>query len=239
MLMFKGNMRARRRRAWAGYLWLILPGAAIAVAFSLLRKGALFVTGPIALPYPVFALSGVFLWQCFTDGLVGPLQNLARERHVLAVTATPHSAVLMAGLLENLFALAVRMALLLVVLLAFTVAASSYWLMVPLMALLMLLCGFGAGLLLSPIGQLYDDIGSMIAIASAFGLFFLPVIYPIPTTSVLAWNPLVAVIDAAHAWMAGASAPILPFVAVALTVVLIPFGWVIVSRARPHIAARA
>ena len=239
LLMFKANMQSRQRRAWAGYLWLVLPGAAIALAFSLLRRGELFVTGPIPLPYPVFALSGVFLWQCFTDGLTGPLQNLARERHILAVTATPHGAILLAGLLENLFALAVRMALLLAVLFAFGVEADLAWLLVPLMAVLMLLVGFGFGLLLSPVGQLYDDIGSLLAIASAFGLFVLPVIFPIPATSLLAWNPLVAVVDTAHAWMAGATAPHLPWVAAALAAILLPAGWVVVDRARPHIAARA
>lgn len=119
MLLFRGNMRVRQRRAWAGYLWLVLPGIAITIAFSLLRHGSLFVVGPIALPYPTFALSGVFLWQCFTDGLTGPLQVLNRERYFLSVNAAPHGAILLAGVLENLLALGVRMALLLVAMLIF------------------------------------------------------------------------------------------------------------------------
>lgn len=239
MLLFKGNLRARQRRAWAGYLWLVLPGLAITVAFSLLRRAELFVTGPMDLPYPIFALSGVFLWHCFMDGLTGPLQNLGRERHLLAVTVTPHAAILIAGVLENLLALTVRMALLLGAMLAFGVDASPLWLLVPSAAVVMLLTGLGIGLLIAPIGQLYDDVGSLIAVASAFGLFLLPVVYPIPANSILAWNPLVAVVDAAHAWMAGTSAPTLPIAAATLAALLIPIGWVAVNRARPHIAARA
>lgn len=239
MLLFRGNMRVRRRRAWAGYLWLVLPGIAITIAFSLLRHGSLFVVGPIALPYPLFALSGVFLWQGFTDGLTGPLQALNRERYFLSVNAAPHGAILLAGVLENLLALGVRMALLLVAMLIFQVAVSPFWLLIPLAALSIFLLGLGCGMLVAPVGQLYDDVGALIGIASGFGLFLVPAIYPIPATSLLAWNPLVAVVDAAHAWMTGAPAPQLPIVAVVLAVALLPLGWLAVTLARPHIAARA
>lgn len=239
VLLFRGNVRARRRRAWAGYLWLIAPGIALAAAFSLLRQGALFATGTIAIPYPVFALSGIFLWQCFTDGLSGPLQTLNRERHFLAVTPAPQAAIVLAGVLENLLALGVRMALLLAVLVVFGLSPHGRWLFVPLAAVMMLGLGLCLGLLVAPVGQLYDDMTSLIGLVQGFGLFFLPVIFPVPATSVLAWNPLVTVIDAAHAWIAGAAAMRFPLTAAGLIAVLLPAGWHTVARARPHIAARA
>lgn len=238
-LLFRSNLRARHRRALAGYLWLVLPGVVIAIAFTLLRKGSLFASGPIHLPFALFALSGIFLWQCFVDGLTGPLQNLQRERRFLAVTPAPQEAVLLAGIMDNLLAVGVRMLLLGAVMLMFGLAPSLYWILVPCTAVVMLFCGLSIGMLIAPIGQLYDDISAIITIVSAYGLFCLPIIYPIPASSLLAWNPLVGVIDTAHAWMGGTAASFSMFAAIVFIALLLPVGWAALWIARAHVAARA
>jgi lipopolysaccharide transport system permease protein len=238
-LLFLANMRSRHRRAVIGYAWLIIPGIITAIAFTLLRKYNIFGTSETGLPYPLFVLSGMFLWQSFVDAMTLPVQQLIQQRHFLSVVPAPYEAVLLASAGDVLVNLAVRMTILWFAIAAFGLPVKPEWLLMPLAGLAMVIAGFTVALLAAPFAQLLDDVASIIGLIGTFGLFLLPILYVIPPESILALNPLVAAMDAARAWMAGEAAPesFAPLIIVA--VVSLPLGWLLNSLARPHLAARA
>jgi lipopolysaccharide transport system permease protein len=98
--------------------------------------------------------------------------------------------------------------------------------------------GLGAGLLLAPIGLLYDDIGRSIALLLSFGFFVTPVVYPIPAASPLAYNPLVPVFDTVRGFLAGNGVVPGFWTVTAAGAALLILAWLFHRLARPHFVAR-
>lgn len=236
--LFVANMRVRRRRVFLGYLWLVVPGAMTALAFTLLRRGKFFETPDIEFSYPLFILSGMFLWQSFSDSLTSPTQQLLNHRHFLSVVPARFESIILAAIGEILINLAIRMSLLLAAMAFFGLSPSIFWLLVPLAGFLMVLLGLVCGLLVAPATQLVGDFANLLGLVASFGLFLVPVIYPIPADSILAYNPMVPVMDAARAWMVGSmhGASLLPGMIFCL--IGLPFGWIVNVLSRPHLIVR-
>lgn len=238
-ILLRTNLRSRYRRTLFGYAWLAVPGLVSAIAFSLLRKGELLVIGPVQLPYPLFVLSGVFLWQAFVDALNLPTQQLIQQRRFLSLVPAPFEAVVLAALGEILLISAVRFAILLAAMAVFALPVHASWLLMPAAMLCMVAIGLVAGLFLAPFAQLYDDVASLTGLVATFGIFLGPVFYPVPDHSWFALNPLGWPIEAMRDWMAGSVADSgVVWLWLAALALLVPIWW-LNRLSRPHIAARA
>ena len=114
----------------------------------------------------------------------------------------------------------------------------------PLGILSLVMVGFMAGLLLTPIGLLYSDVSQSIPIAALLLMFLTPVLYPQPTGGiagfVAGWNPLTPLVNATRDWLTtGATGQLDGFLMVTgVTAVLLVVGWVIYRLALPHIISR-
>jgi len=69
------SIRSRHRRAWLGYLWLFVPAIATAAACPALRYNNIIVVRDTLIPYPLFALTGMLLWQGFVEGITMPMPS--------------------------------------------------------------------------------------------------------------------------------------------------------------------
>lgn len=238
-LLLRTNLRARHRRALLGYLWLIIPGAAFALVFGLLRKGGIITVGSTGIPYLLFVLSGVFVWQGFVDAVTIPTRQLSQIARFLSLVPAPFEAVVIAALGDVLLNLANRVAVLFVTMLVFAVPVQASWLLIPLFALAMVLAGFVIGLLAAPVALLYDDVARIMAMLASFGMLLVPVLFPIPEASLLARNPLAGTLAGLREAIVGTVdvGPMTLLVAAAL-VLLIP-AWRFNVTARPHLAAQA
>lgn len=238
-LLFRANLRSRHRRTLLGYAWLAIPGLILAVTFTFLRKNALIETGEVAVPYPLFVLSGMFLWQSFGDAVSIPIQQLNQQRRFLSLVAAPFQAVLVAALGEVLLNLAVRLAILLIAAFAFQLAPAASWALVPLAGVGMVASGFAVSLLVAPLAQLFDDVATILGMVVTYGMLVSPVLYPIPSESLLALNPLSWLLIAARDWMAGIAASASVWYAFLVPAIVLVPAWFINAVSRPHIAARA
>lgn len=238
-LLFRANLRSRNRRTLLGYLWLAIPGLVMAITFTFLRKSALVVTGDVALPYPLFVLSGMFLWQSFGDAINLPIQQLNQQRRFLSLVPAPFEAVLIAALGEVLLNLAIRLAILAMTMIAFGLPPAFGWFLVPFAGIGMVAVGFAVGLIIAPFAQLFDDIAPLASMAVTFGMLLSPVLYPIAPGSILALNPLAGPLMNVREWMAGLPATASVWPGLVVTIVLLVPGWVLNRISRPHIAARA
>ena len=222
------------------YLWLFLPSLAFMGVFVAIRSQEVLLIGEVGIPYGVYVLSGMILWQGVNEAISMPIAQLGAHRQFLFRAAVPHEVVLLAGLGEVLFNSAIRLLLLLVVALIAGIPVAASWAMVPVASLSLTLLGLGIGLCLAPYGMLFDDIARGIALLSSALLLATPIVYTLPPGSPLRFNPLVPAIEAGRAWLAGGSAPmpgaLLIQILVALALVVI--GWAQYRSARPHLAAR-
>ena len=237
--LFRRNLQARHRRAWLGYLWLLLPTLGTTVVWMYVQSRNIVNVGSTGAPYALYVLSGTILWQVFVDALNAPLQQLSASRQLITRSRVPHEALILAGTYEVVLNCAVRLMVLIPVLIVFRAPIGLSLLLVPLGVAALLVFGLAVGLLLAPLGMLYDDVSRAIALVTGFLFFLTPIVYPTPATGILHLNPITPLLDTTRAWLLGVAARSGGFVivtTVALAALLV--AWMFERLARPHMVAR-
>lgn len=242
--MARRQIVARYRRSVLGYLWLLLVPLSTALAWLYVRaSGALQLTGTGA-PYPLYILAGLFVWQGFLRMLNAPLQQVNASRAIISKIRSPWEAVIAAGWVEAVFEFAIF-----VLVLAVAIPLLGAWpgmgllaALLPTMALLLL--GAALGLILVPLGLLFDDVPRAVAVGITFLFFVTPIVYRPPSSALgtitFRLNPVAVLLDAARAALIG-DAPVAPALVLPWTLVaLVAFlgGWIAMRVAVPHLVAR-
>jgi lipopolysaccharide transport system permease protein len=236
--LFRSNVQARHRRAWLGYLWLLLPTIGTTLVWVYVQSRQIVAVRATGLPYTVYALSGIIFWQVFSESLLSPLQQFGSNKPLITRSRVPHEALILAGLLETLFHCAIRLLILIAVVIAFGVTVDAAAVLVPLGVLALALMGLALGLLATPMGLLYDDVGRALTMMTGFWFFLTPVVYPTPARGFLRFNPVSPLLETTRQWLT-ASAPIRNFAAVTgATIVVLIAAWLLHRLARPHVVAR-
>lgn len=234
--LFAAQLRGRSRRSVLGYLWLVLPAAAVTILCLYLQSLGVLAAGPIGMPYPLYVLSGVLLWQIFVEALNQPVQQLLAARHLISRSPVPHEAILIGAALDVLLSAAVRLALLLAAFWVYAPGLPGPGLALGIAALI--LFGFSIGLWVAPWALLYDDARHALTMAITFWFFLTPIAYRPVAQGLIGLNPVTPLLGTARSSLAegGVSAGLLP-VTVAAAVLLLA-GWLLYRLARPHIVER-
>jgi lipopolysaccharide transport system permease protein len=242
--LFIRDISARYRQSMLGYVWAFLPPIVGTFTFVLLSRSGVLATGETSIPYPAYVMIGTLLWQVFADAINSPIRTVTAAKSMLAKINFPREAILLSGVLEVLFNFLIRLVLLVATFIYFGIVPP---LTTPLafVAVLAILClGFMIGVLLTPVGLLYTDIGLAISMVLSFWMLFTPVVYTPPSTGTLAiltkLNPVSPLIVTAREWMAvGAASQFWPALGVTLvTLVLLFIGWVLYRLAMPILVER-
>ena len=238
------NISAQYRQSLLGYCWAFLPPLFnMAIWVFLNSKNIIRIEDP-GIPYPVFVLVGTVLWQLFTESLNSPLRSVNDSRGMLSKINFPREALVLAGVGEVLFNFAIRVVLLITIFLWFGMPLPKTILLVPLGLVSLVGLGLMIGVILTPLGTLYADVGRGVMFATQFWFFLTPVVYPMPQEGAGAfltqWNPVSFLLLTTRDWMTtGASEHLTGFVIVsALSLVLLMFGWLLYRISMPHIIAR-
>lgn len=236
--LFLSNVRARHRRSWLGYVWLLLPTLATTAIWTYIHTRGVIAIAPTAVPYPVYVLAGTVLWQVFVDALNAPLQQLQASRQLITRSRVPHEALILAGVFEVLLNCAARLLVLLPALLFFAVPIGPRTLLLPLGIAALLLLGLALGMLIAPAGLLYDDVGRAVALATGFWFFLTPVVYRAPADGLLRLNPVTPLLETTRGWLTS-NGTARGFGAVTLAALVTLFAaWLVQRIARPHTVAR-
>lgn len=234
--LFAAQLRGRSRRSALGYLWLVLPAAAVTILCLYLQSLGVLAAGPTGMPYPLYVLSGVLLWQIFVEALNQPVQQLLAARHLISRSPVPHEAILIGAAFDVLLSAAVRLALLLAAFQVYAPGLPGPGLALGVAALI--LFGFSIGLWVAPWALLYDDARQALTMATTFWFFLTPIAYRPVAHWLIGLNPVTPLIETARSSLAGggAGAGFLPVTAAAA--LLLMAGWLLYRLARPHVVER-
>jgi lipopolysaccharide transport system permease protein len=235
--LFSAQLRGRARRSLLGYLWLVLPAAALTFLCVYLQSLGVLRTGPVGMPYPLYVLAGVLLWQIFVEALNQPVQQLLAARHLISRSAVPHEAILLGAALDVLLSAAVRMALLLAVFAVYGPAAGP-GAALPLGVAALILLGFAIGLWVAPWALLYDDARHALTMLTTFWFFLTPVAYRAVPHAIVGLNPVTPPLETARSALIGGGAAAGVTSVAAAAVVLLLVGWLLYRLARPHVVER-
>lgn len=238
------NISAQYRQSLLGYAWAFVPPVFTTLIWVFLQSHRVFNVADTGMPYAVFVLTGTVLWQTFTESLTSPLQMVNENKAMLAKINFPREALILAGVGQVLFNFAIRALLLVFAIWWYEVPLQAGIFLAPLGILALIVLGITVGLLLTPLGMLYHDVGRALTFATQALFFLTPIIYPVPQSSraetLIKLNPVTPLLQTAREWLVIGEASLLPLflLATGLSLLFLFVGWVMYRIAMPHLISR-
>ena len=202
--LFMRNLRGLYRQTVLGLFWAFLPPIVNTAFWVFLREADVFDTGKMPINSTIFILTGMIFWQAFIEAFQMPMDVINKNRNMISKLNFPRESLLLVGLGEILFNFAIRTLLLLPACVWFQFMPPATIVFMPIAALGLIFVGMGFGLILMPIGALYQDVGRFIGLATPFWMILTPVVYmPLETLpgSLLNWiNPASPLLILARDW---------------------------------------
>jgi len=201
------DIRAQYRQAFLGILWAFILPLANTVTWIFLSRAGIVSVGETALPYPVYVFTGTMLWAILMDAMNAPLQQTNAARGMLAKLNFPREALVVSGIYLTLFNAGIKIALLIGALILLGMNPGWNALLFPLGILSLILVGTAIGLLITPVGMLYTDVGRALPLLMQFLMYLSPVVFPTPkegwAATLFKINPLTPLILTARDWLTG------------------------------------
>ena len=239
--LFTRGLQAKYRQAAFRQVAVLFPGLVTAGIWLFLKDERLISLGNTKIPFLVYVLAGIVLWQLFYDCLTAPLRMLGGSRAMLTKSRLPHEAYVLAGVLESLLNFAARLVPLAIVVVFSNVTMRWTILFVPLGVFALVLLGLAIGLLVAPVGLLYPDVGGALVIIAGFWILLTPIFYPPPAHGaaavILRLNPVSPALTTTREYAFGGvgSAPVRMAVVGIISFVLLVIAWFVYRLARPHL----
>ncbi|MBT7065134.1 MAG: ABC transporter permease [Verrucomicrobia bacterium] len=237
-------MSAQFRQSLLGYFWLFFPPLLNSAVFIFLNSRQIIKIADTGVPYPVFVLTGNLLWQCLIMLLQAPIQSVHRERGLLTKLNFSREALLVSSFLEGGAMAFIPLAAVPLILIVFHIPFSLTMLLAPIGILGLCFFAFAIGVILTPIGTLYQDVGRAIPVIARFWMFVTPVIYALPapgkTRTLLMLNPATPLLETARDWMLGRPADLASLFGLyfGISVIALFIGVLVYRLAMPIIVER-
>lgn len=219
------NLKVRYRRSVIGFAWtmlqplltmLVLQAVFSAIFRFELQHGS----------YAVYALAGILFWNFFSQSIVTSMNSLKANAGLLTKLPVPKAVFPLATVLAGVvnLALALIPLLLIVALTGNPVTPALFFL--PVAILIATVFTLGAGLILSPLAAIFNDVIEMVNVALTMGMYLTPVFYPmsiVPEKYLWAvrFNPLRSVLEVFRDPIHFGKVPPLSHLAVACGVALV------------------
>jgi lipopolysaccharide transport system permease protein len=201
------TISAQYRQSYLGYLWAFIVPVANTLVWMLLRGTGVVKLADTGIPYPVYVFTGAMAWQLLMESIQSPLQMIAKSKSFLTKLNFRREALVLSSVLNLLFNMGIKLVVL--VLAVFLLGVEPGWRLVlaPAALLVIIVFGVSIGLLLSPLGVLWTDVGRAIPLLGQFAMYLTPVVFTMPTAGTVAklfaLNPATPLVLTARAWLTG------------------------------------
>jgi lipopolysaccharide transport system permease protein len=243
--IYSRDFKVQYREALFGILWMLLPALGIIGPFVLAENANLIQIDTKGSSYVLFLTVSVTIWQLFLECFQAPLVGLNKSKGLITKVKFPFEAVIMAYLFEALINFLVRLFLVAVVFIILGVVPPVTAALLPVGIVVIAFMGLALGLLIVPLGMLYQDIIKSLPLIGTAWMFITPVIYPPPEQGVLSvlikLNPVAAPVITIRDWLIGTSSgyEALTFYQFGVTVIVCVIGWVVTRVSMPFLIERA
>lgn len=178
------DISAKYRQSFLGIFWAFAPAVIMAAGFTLAKGSGVVNIDATDLPYPAYVTFSMTLWQTFVEALNGPIQAVTSAKPMLSRINFPREALIIAKLGEVFFNFGIKLILIIGLFIWFKVPVTWNAILAPVALIHLVLLGTFLGMLLAPIGALYNDFAMGITLLTGFWLFLTPVVYPVPSGGV-------------------------------------------------------
>ena len=193
------DIKTEYTRSGFGFLWDFLDPLVLGAVFYFLSQAKILAPGEMRVPYAVFVIYGVLLFQTFADATLFPLNVIRQSKRMLTQLRVTPESLIMSVVYRVLFNSAFRVAVMLVFSVALSAFSPAGFAKFLLLFPGVILAGLSVGVLLAPFNTIYNDVGRVVRIALVPLRFAAPVMYAAPAappfSTLFAWNPLTVLIS--------------------------------------------
>jgi lipopolysaccharide transport system permease protein len=209
------DLKVRYRQTLFGALWVMGQPLVSMLIFTLLfgRVARLSVTTPV--PYPVFVLAGLLLWN-FVAGAINHVGNsLIGASYLISKAYFPRLVVPLSNIVTDLVDFGVAALLLVPMMLWYRYIPGPEILLAPLLVAVATTFALGVGLWIAALNIEYRDIRIVIPWLLQIAMYVTPVIYPLSALppryrSVAVFNPMSGIVESFRSCLFGTSFPYVP-----------------------------
>lgn len=236
------DLKVRYRQTFLGAIWVMGQPLVSMLIFTIIFGRVAKLGVATEVPYPVFVLAGVLLWN-FASGAINHVGNsLLGASYLISKAYFPRMVVPLSNIVTDLVDLAIAAVLLVPVMLWYRVFPGAGILLAPLVVLLATVFALGVGLWIAALNIEYRDIRIVIPWVLQIAMYVTPVVYPLAALpqryrAVAVLNPMSGIVEAFRATLFGTAVPVMPLLwAVAASLLLLFTGAFYFRRAERRFA---
>ena len=206
------ELKVRYKQTVLGVGWAVIRPLAIMAVFTIFFGMVVRVpTGGI--PYPIFAYSGLVVWQYFSAAMSQSSNSLVQYEPLITKVYFPRLLVPMASVISGLVDFLIAFAVLVVLVNVYGFAPTAAIWTLPLFMLLAAVVALAVSLWLSALNVQYRDVRLLVPVLVQLWFFSTPIIYPsglVPerwSTLYEILNPMVNVVEGFRWALLGDVAP--------------------------------
>ncbi len=244
MHLAKRDIKSAYRQTVLGLLWAFLLPLVNTITWVFLNGSGIVKVAETDIPYTAYVFSGTMLWAIFIESVNKPLLIANASKTLLTKINFPRESLILSGVYQTVFNAVIKVVLVMGVFLWMGIYPNVQILWLPVMLFSLVVTGTALGVLLSPVGMLYNDVGKSIPLIMQLFMYLTPVVFMMPESGVLrtifTLNPLSSILMTARSVMAGTTPEyLLPALAItAGMMVLFFFTWLIYRIAMPVLIER-
>jgi lipopolysaccharide transport system permease protein len=224
------DLKVRYRQTFLGAVWVIGQPLLTMLIFTFLFHRVAKLPGPTGVPYPVFVLAGLLIWNLFANGVAKAANSLIGSSFLISKIYFPRLVIPFSGTLVEIVDLAVAGFLLAALMVFYGMTPGITVLLLPVVVLVAALLSTGLGLWSAALNVEYRDIRLLIPFLLQLAMYATPVVYPLqalpakyrPFAMV---NPMTGIVESFRACVFGTPLPFAAnLVTLAWTLVLLASG---------------
>jgi len=238
------DISAQYRQTFLGLGWSVIMPIVNTIVWIFLQGSGIINLSETDLPYPVYVFTGTMLWQIFVEAFQSPNRQFNQAKAMLSKLNFPRESIILSGILQTMFNASIKIIILIPALLFFGIYPDWSIFFLPVGIFSLILTGTALGLLLVPIGALYQDVTRAIPLVTQVGMYITPVVFPLPKGGLAAIlfsiNPLTPLILTSRDWLTGVAPSRLDyfFMINGLMVVIFLIGWIFYRITMPILIER-
>lgn len=240
--LFLRDFKVRYKQSLFGWFWVfILPFVAVGTFFILNQSGAIKIEN-LPVPYPIYGLIGISIWQIFAGGLTNATGSLVSAGSFIVKINFSRETLVLAALGQSIVEFLIRVIMLLAIYVFFGMFPSPWILLLPFFIIPLFLLTLGLSFLSSLLNAVLRDVQTLISVVTGFFLFLMPIMYTMPAKGLLfeinKFNPLFFLIAVPRdIVISGKSNYLSEFVISSFfAVIVFLFGWLVFNKSQSKIA---
>lgn len=201
------DLKVRYKQTAIGVAWAVFQPLLAMLIFTIFF--GYFAKMPTdGVPYPIFVLVGLILWQFFSGALTDISNSLVNNKDIITKIYFPRIILPISATISKFvdFLIACGILVGMMIFYGYTPRLSGL-LILPLLIIITFFAALGLGLFLSSLNVKYRDVRYILPYFIQMMFFVTPVVYPASLTGIWSWflamNPMTGVIKAARSALLG------------------------------------